>query len=169
MFGQNPSHYILVDLYAKGSRDYQRDAWTTEPRVAPFELDDGPNQFLRWSFWPRLSTCLWRKQSSVLATNEKLMKSEQGRHQVAEKATKYPGEFDLQPSDSALVCAPCEGPAVVGVGGDFQQRWLSHRHAQVVERLSRPNLPKRSKTLSSQAQTTQLSRHRQYCLRIDLV
>jgi hypothetical protein len=47
-FRQHAIDKVLVDIDAERVRDDARNPWTTEPRIARLELDDGPAKCLAW-------------------------------------------------------------------------------------------------------------------------
>ena len=50
VFGEHPADHVLVDLDAEGPPDDERNLRTAEPWIALLELDDHPDEFLRWPF-----------------------------------------------------------------------------------------------------------------------
>src|SRR5882672_3974560 len=50
VFRQHAVHDVLVDVDPEPLRDYQRDPWAAEPRIARLELDDGLDECLVGSF-----------------------------------------------------------------------------------------------------------------------
>jgi hypothetical protein len=71
VFGKNSSDDIFVDLNAERERDNVCDAWTAIVGIALLQLDDGSDEFPRWSLQRRTASSpeldrdvLWVKNGS---------------------------------------------------------------------------------------------------------
>ena len=74
MLGQYASDDMLINLDTKSFGDVQGDPGAAEAPIAAFELDNGANEWLGWSFRPRLRSFPGREQSTVLASHQVLVK-----------------------------------------------------------------------------------------------
>ena len=74
VFDQYTPDDMLINLDAKSFRDDQGDPRAVEAPIAAFEFNNGTNEWLGWSFRPRLRSVLWREQPTVLASHQVLVK-----------------------------------------------------------------------------------------------
>ncbi len=79
VFCQYPPYHILIDLDSKGIGDLLSDPRAAKPRVAPFHLDDGVDQFLGGTFGTWFRPNARREQPMVLALDQRRVKSTQCR------------------------------------------------------------------------------------------
>ncbi len=77
MPGQYAAYDIFVDLDTEDEGDLLGDPSAPKSRVFPLHLNDGRDQFWRWTFWPRLAAVFRREQHTVLALHERSVKREE--------------------------------------------------------------------------------------------
>src|SRR5216684_3770840 len=85
VFRQHAVYNVFVDVDPERVSDDARDPWTTEPRVARLQLDDGLDEGRARPLRSRLLRALARReQSAVRATHQRLMKRQERRGAYAD-------------------------------------------------------------------------------------
>ena len=77
MHPENPAHDVLVDIDTEGQRDLLCNSRAAPRGVAPFNFNDGIDEFFGRSLRTRLTTTFGRKQQTVLSFDENVMEMEQ--------------------------------------------------------------------------------------------
>ncbi|MCP4290165.1 MAG: hypothetical protein GY792_38130 [Gammaproteobacteria bacterium] len=82
VFGQHASDDMVINLDTKSFRDDQGDPRAAEAPIAAFELNNGANERLGWTFRPRFRSLLWGEQPTIFASRQALMKFQQCRSRM---------------------------------------------------------------------------------------
>ena len=87
---------ILIDLDTEGVGDLLGNPRAAETRIAPFQLDNGVDQFLRRSFGTRFGPVAGREKPMILALEQCRVESEQGGRPQDEGSPEQPPSAEKQ-------------------------------------------------------------------------